>query len=78
MTTLLDYIQLWDKVEIEKWRDGDLCVYTEAAQELRNVVGDKATIVWFSGSNGPLFGFGSFFAIDDNNEVIAERCCLIE
>jgi hypothetical protein len=76
--TLLDYIKVWNKVRIEKWRDGDLHVYEEAAQELRNVVGDKPTIVWFSGSNGPLFGFGSFFAIDADNEVIAERCCLVE
>lgn len=75
---LIDFIKAWDRVTIEKRKNDDFPVYYKQAEELRAAVGNGPTIVWFSGSNGPFFGSGSFLAIDDTDEVIAEICCLIE
>jgi hypothetical protein len=76
---LIDYIKIWDVVTIQKRKNDDFFpVYYKQAEELRAAVGDKPTIVWFSGSNGGFFGSGSFLAIDDNGEIIAEICCLVE
>lgn len=75
---LMDYINVWDKVTIEKRPNDYYRVYGDKAQELRIAVGEKATILWFSVSNGGLFGSGSFLAVDENGEVIGEILCLRE
>lgn len=75
---LMDLINQWDKVTIQKLRNDDFQVYAEKSRELRAIVGDKPTIIWFSGSNGGFFGSGSFLALDETGEVVGEINCLIE
>ena len=75
---LMDLINQWDKVTIQKLRNDDFQVYAEKSRELRAIVGDKPTIIWFSGSNGGFFGSGSFLALDETGEVVGEITCLIE
>jgi len=75
---LIDLINQWQKVTIQKRDKDDFAVYADQARELRAIVGDKPTIVWFSGSNGGLFGSGSFIALDETGEVVGEILCLIE
>lgn len=75
---LMDYINMWDKVTIEKLPNDYHRVYGDKAQELRTAVGEKATILWFGVSNGGLFGSGSFLAVDETGEVVGQILCLIE
>jgi hypothetical protein len=75
---LMDYINVWNNVTIEKRPNDNHRVYGDKARELRAIVGDKPTILWLSGSNGGLFGSGSFLAVDETGEVIGEILCLIE
>lgn len=75
---LMDLINQWDKVTIEKRSEDNFRVYADKARELRAIVGDKSTIVWLSGSNGGFFGSGSFLALDETGEVVGEILCLIE
>lgn len=76
--TIFDMIKEWDDVTIEKRPNDAFRLYSDRAEELRAVVGSNATIVWLSGSNGPLFGSGSFVAIDESGEVIYNMQVIIE